>query len=471
MRRAWEAKADPDLVANSAKIQGWLAQRRFHLVLHGHKHTSHGREDLLWRKNDMTGRRLLIVGAGSAGVERKHRAHIEPLTFNVITATRFSEQRWQVRVEVQQICDDLAVPEVRPWYQYTSIAGVQRLEEQNLPIYHAERMDDCHRAIASEKHEGGAQYNFLSVVAVATYRHPETASFRGQHARVEEIKRCFEKLHPEYQPTRQWQDFTDIDRHLRRAQFLYQFEHGSRLFQSPDHRFRRHEEEVIRTSPLLRAIGEINQNPSTSKAYVSLYRSDIDVLSSGDQPLPGLMGIHFFTRDGKLDLTATFRKIELSFWWCVNMYELGEILRWACGRTNMKPGRITFFASLAEWKQEPEAPVEAQLDKMTISELLPIVIEVNKDRLKELLEEKVKLTNENNLDPAGLERLEQLLNGAVACRNMAEHHLVMKIHEKVREARTAITQAVRAERYARDRFTREGTDALAAAIEILSGSS
>lgn len=461
-RRAAEGKADPELVANSAKLQSWLVQHRFHLVLHGHKHTSHIREDVLRHEADETGARLLIVGAGSTGVRKKSRSHGEHLSYNYLMATRFSNARWQIRVEVKKILDTTITPEVRSLYEYTSIAGGDPQKERLLPIFRAERMDDCHLAITSDTRGSGLLYNFLSVVEDATYVHPPTARNGDGEASRDLIEQGFKVLHPEYEPTREWSDLASVDGPLQQAQLSYRFEHGSRLFHGPDNRLRSSAEEVMRTSPLGRAIAELNGADSTSKAYVSLYRSDIDVLS--ERPLPGLMSLHFIVRDGKLDLTATFRKLELSFWWCLNMYELGKLLRWVCGKVRKQPGRLTFFASLAEWKQKPEPPLEAELDRIPIAKLLPIVLGEDKDALKRLIREKANFINENSLESSGLERLGQLLEGA--SRHGGDKYGLSEFQEKIENAKESVIEAKRVGPHDRDRHIRAAVSALEAALQI-----
>lgn len=461
-RRASELGADPDLLANSAKIQGWLAQRSFHLVLHGHKHTSHGREDLLWRRNDRSGRRLLVIGAGSAGVENGHRAQMEPLSFNQITATRLSSRRWQVHVDVREVRVDVAVPEIAPLYEFRSIVG-DRAHDQDLPIFQAEQMDDCHRAITLATKDGALFHGFLSVVEDHRYIHPSTARYGDRPAEVYEIRNCFRQLHPEYDENDNWDNEESYDDRLHKAQLRYRFEHGSRLFRSPDRRTRSDPSDIRQTSPMLWVIEELKRNPTTSKAYVGLYRPEIDLLSAGSEPLPGLMSLQFIKRAAVLDVTVTFRKIELSFWWCVNMMEVGELLRWVAKRVGIPPGRITFFAGLAEWKHNPEAAIEAKLDGMSVSTMMKLVLDQDWGEIIRLLDEKVTRTHDNNLDSTGLAQLAEVIVGA-ASRETTSRSALESLRDRIRDATRAI-DAARA--HADPRQIRTATTALAAATEIL----
>lgn len=463
-RHVSEDQADPDLLANSAKLQGWLAQHKFHMVLHGHKHTSHGREDLLWRRSDRSGRRLLVIGAGSASVEDGHRAQSEPLSFNRITATRLSSERWQIDVDVREIRVDTGPPSIDTLYPFRSTAGGPASEVGDLPIFRAENMDDCHQAIALATKDRGLQQGFLSVVENSRYMHPRTASFRGESTEEHQVRNCFRQLHPEYDERDQWDNSDDYDHRLHQAQLRYRFEHGSRLFGSPDRRTRRKTEDVRQTSPMLRVVEELRTNRSTSKAYVGLYRPEIDLLSAGSEPLPGMMSLQFMWRGATLDITVTFRKIELSFWWCVNMMEASELLHWVAGRVGATAGKISFFAALAEWKTDPEAAVEAVIDGMSISKMIELTLESSWSTLAELLVEKAALTNENNLDPTGLARLAEIFKGCIPKIDESLRQSIDELTKQISIAREAIDTA----RTSTDgRPVRNARSALQGAITIL----
>lgn len=124
----------------------------------------------------------------------------------------------------------------------------------------------------------------------------------------------------------------------------------------------------------------------------------------------------------QLDLVATFRKLELSFWWVVNMLELGALLRWAARQDNRRrrsARRVTFFAALAEWKNDPEASFITALDALSLDALVELVLGVNsgeeeaRRQLITLLEDKINRTNDANIDHSGLERLANVVQGIV----------------------------------------------------------
>jgi 3',5'-cyclic AMP phosphodiesterase CpdA len=416
---AWDPQTvpdtpDPTIVANSAKLQTWLAQRGFTLVVHGHKHLSHGRVDELWKKTDAEGgRRLFIVGAGSAGVATHERGPNIPLCYNLITLTQLSDKRWQAEIAVRQISEDGAYPEAVGYYDYTADLGPA--SDAAPVVIHATRADQCHEAIRVRTMRTPMLHNFISIVDDGKYTNCPTVMRDGHSVEDREISRSFQALHPEYIESKKWRARDKIESALREAGPHFQFSHGPRLFGIPLAARKLRDPDVFR--PVVRALDTLGRG-NTSNAYVGLFSAEIDVVSAKDEPLPALVGIQFIPRDeNQLDIVATFRKLELSYWWAVNMYEAAQLLEWGSAYAGRKPGRITFFAPLAEWKRSPETTLVAALDDLKLSELIPLMIGVARRddsalvKLRDMLIEKEQHTNEKNLDPRGLVRLLQVISG------------------------------------------------------------
>ncbi|MBK6362569.1 MAG: hypothetical protein IPF52_03375 [Saprospiraceae bacterium] len=95
---------DTSLIVNSARLQSWLGENKFHMVLHGHKHLFHGREDLLWhdRLYEREQRKLLILGAGSIGVKDDSRRPSPP-SFNEILVFKSQESEFKFSVSINRI--------------------------------------------------------------------------------------------------------------------------------------------------------------------------------------------------------------------------------------------------------------------------------------------------------------------------------------------------------------------------------
>ena len=435
-------RPDSTLVANSAKLQAWLADRSFQLVLHGHKHLSHGRADKLWRREDPPeGRNLLVIGAGSAGVEQHHRAHEEPLSYNVLSINRLSRRRWSTRVCTQRIVENSVNPYASSFYEYTAESGPA--PSGTPATFYAERMDDCHGAIVNATARKALIRGFISVVDQPEYFHPQTAQIKGRHATHEEVRKTFLSLHPEYETSDGWTRLDKLRQDFQKNS-RFRFLHGPRLFGIPNRPhawgFKVPEENM----PIVHALDSLSAK-NISRGYVGMFNAEVDIISE-NEPLPGLMSLQFIPDNGYLDLVATFRKIELSFWWVANMYEMIELLRWAATRKKFTPRRITFFAALAEWKQDPEVIFDAKLDKLNHEDRIGYVLgsmEGNKDsrhQLAELLREKSENTSDVHLEVSGLEALLDLMVGFSHVKTTGTQMPIAQIKAAVEELRRAIAQ-------------------------------
>lgn len=442
---------DQTMVLDSARLQNWLASNGFGVALHGHRHQKHGRLDTLWEPSTPEGRQLFCISAGSAGVEKEHISSNESLSYNIITINCLTENRWHVSVSVRKIDDENTTnPTLRPLLKYDGAVGHKSKHFSH--IYCASDMDDCHRMISMGTTPGTLIRNFASTVENSSYSLPTTAEIRGKSASKEIVESSFAALHPEYKPTQGWTKLSTIDEDLQKMSPKFRFQHGPRLFRGPllspsDTKQR----DLLR--PIISALQRLKENSTSSKAYVSLYDPNIDI-QSRDEPMPGLMSIQFVSEDRRLDIVATFRKLELSFWWVVNMYEMSEIMKWAVRwlRENDEKfdhGHITFMAALAEWKSDPEAALLAKIDQMNLSELTNLIasIFVSKKRdaaakLKSLLEEKLLQINENNLDTSGLYNLSELLKGFSETPKSSEFIDHKVLEHQVTEAVIAMINAI-----------------------------
>jgi hypothetical protein len=258
-------------------------------------------------------------------------------------------------------------------------------------------------------------HNFISIVDDGSYVNCPTVQRSGKPVDDQEISRSFQALHPEYNDSAKWRQREKIESALRDAGPRFQFSHGPRLFGIPLAARKLKDPDIFR--PIVRALDTLGRG-NTSNAYVGLFSAEIDVVSTKDEPLPALVGIQFIPQaDNQLDLVATFRKLELSYWWAVNMFEAAELLAWGSAYAGRKSGRITFFAPLAEWKQMPETALVSGIDDIKLAELLPIMMgvsgneEQSRQLLRGMLVEKVQHTNEKNLDAQGLSKTLQIMSG------------------------------------------------------------
>lgn len=459
--------ADPTIVANSAKLQTWLAQHSFSLVVHGHKHLSHGRADVLWKKTDAeTGRRLFVVGAGSAGVATHERGPSIPLGYNLITLTQLSSTRWQADIAVRQIAEDGAYPEASSYYDYTADVGPP--SDAAPVVIHATRADQCHEAIRVRAEGKPMLHNFMSIVDDGKFSPCPTAAVDGRPVDESEISRSFQALHPEYGPSEQWRKRSEIESALHAAGPRFQFSHGPRLFGIPEAARKLSDPDIFR--PIVRALDNLGRG-NTSNAYVGLFRPEIDVVSSKDEPLPALVGIQFIPQDNnRLDLVATFRKLELSYWWVVNMYEAAQLLEWGSSYARRRSGRITFFAPLAEWKRNPETALVTAIDSAELQFFVTLFLKISREdadakkTLCTLLEEKAQYTNEKNLDVRGLTRSLSVISGLA--QGGVETPILKSLGKELAVALTEIQTAMQEHRDD-DGLVDKARNALARAIAVL----
>jgi hypothetical protein len=155
-----------------------------------------------------------------------------------------------------------------------------------------------------------------------------------------------------------------------------------------------------------------------TRAYASTVRQDIDFVANATEPMPSLTSVQFVDNFGAIDIVASFRNLELSYWWIVNVVELARLLHWAVeasGESGLKTGKIVIVAPVADWKWDPQSPGLANIDEQSLAETAELVSKMGAadrvafERLATLLSEKLRTTNQFNLDDRGVGRLGELL--------------------------------------------------------------
>jgi hypothetical protein len=402
------APASPDqtIVANSAQLQGWLARNAFDLVLHGHKHMPHGRSDRLWRRDHhRIERHTFIVGAGTAGVSQDYVPRGEGLSVNSLKINRVDDERWSVNVRVLGLFPEEPGSSVRDLFSYRSEIGSAPADRPATFI--SRRMEICHQAIAEQCGPDRTIRNFVSVVTEPRFALPITARIGKDAVTLSQIDNCFRVLHPEYESEKGygWGKASLVRDKLEGLARRFTFQHGPRIFGLPPG------VATTQSSPIVKALDALDI--SGTRGYLSLINSATDLLGEGGpQPIPGLVGIQFVRRGDFLDLVATFRSLELSFWWVVNMLETTRLLQWAATNRNMDAGTITFFSPVAEWKTNPHPSSPTDLDEFSVSQLANLALSkdtVDIQELCRLIEDKISHTSVFDLDSKGLQTLSELL--------------------------------------------------------------
>lgn len=436
-------KLDPTILSNSASFQEWLKTNRIDLVLHGHKHRFHGREDTLWTGNPSNSvRKVAIVGAGSAGVNLKHVARSDVNSFNVLDLFEASATRISLRVSTVRYEYDGARPQARETVERFVTAGEPT--GSSTAVFEARDLVACHKKISAICPNETPIRNFISVVDKISddqFSQITTARLGPSMAKMIDFDLCFSALHPEWHATSGWDDLPDG---IEADDRCVAIQHGTRLFREiADRNGKSHRpiEYALRERP--------------TRRYVGLYDAEIEIQSRGAN-LPGLVGVQFVeAEDRTLDIILTFRNIELSFWWVVNHLEALRLLRWACRKTgDFSPGKVVIFSPFAEWlKDDPKPVMRIALETMSLTELLALVLgsfrsadKKASERLKGLVTEFQSRLNKNNIHLSGLDKLCTAMEAAD--RAVKEHGLLKQwkldpdIIKQITIARDALDNAL-----------------------------
>ncbi|HEY0480369.1 MAG TPA: metallophosphoesterase, partial [Kofleriaceae bacterium] len=328
-----EDKPDRTIIANSARLQSWLAANKFSVVLHGHKHRAHVRRDLLAARNDEQMRDILVLGAGSAGVFDGERGPDNPPSFDIVEAHPLRDGVFSVAVDTYRI-DTVAMAPAAHLDTPCVKVEVGRRDSKAPLVFHARSVSECYDAIAdATKSDSKIHRNFISMVDTPAFSLPSGVTLRNQEVTLETIHQSFITLHPEYDDKTGagWSNATAVKHRLQEQPQRFRFQHGNRLFALPATITPHGPTQVIH--PFEEAIKGIG----SSRAYVGLYNAFLDAKGGSIPPPPCLTGLQLQLDGNLLNVVATFRKIELSFWWLVNMYEMELLLKYACSQHKDRP--------------------------------------------------------------------------------------------------------------------------------------
>lgn len=436
-------KFDPTILSNSATFQEWLKKNGFDLVLHGHKHRFHGREDILWTGNPAVPvRNTAIIGAGSAGVNLKHVARADVNSFNVLELYDTSARRTMIKATTTKYEYDGTRPLARGVVE--RLIDVGEPKSPNTAVFEAQNLVSCHGRISAQFGAGATVQNFLSIVDTTSenqFDRIKSARLGQREAKKIDFELCFSALHPEWTRNDGWAALPNGPDETDRSIAI---QHGRRLFRQIYDR----EGKVHR--PIEHALKE-----SVTRRYVGLYDAEIEITSRGAN-LPGLVGIQFLEAGaGKLDIHLTFRNIELSFWWVVNHLEGLRLLQWACQRMGeFSPGKIIVYSPFAQWlKDDPKPVMRITLETKSLTDLLALVLgsfrTSNKkasEPLRALVVEYRAKLNKNNIYLSGLDNLCIALEAAdraVKSHNLLKQwQLKANIIKHLEAARNNLTDAL-----------------------------
>jgi len=95
----------------------------------------------------------------------------------------------------------------------------------------------------------------------------------------------------------------------------------------------------------------LKKDPSSRRAYTSLFMVGLDTKIDA-QHVPGMVGMHFTVREGKLNVVGMLRSNDLFIGWPANIYHLFVILEYVSARLGVDIGTITTFSTSAHIFEE-----------------------------------------------------------------------------------------------------------------------
>ncbi len=217
-----ERPPDDDLVANSGHLQQWLGQHSFDVALHGHKHVPHGRSDQLYVSPNTAPSSLIVIGAGSVGVEQGHR--VGDLSLNRIEVRKSGRGDTQVNVEVGSPAAHSDGISISNWNRYT--VTEPSVTDAVVALHATDTADAFEqiKAITAERHQ---VTNFLCVVDSSEYLHPDSASME-----FEDVVRAFQALNPQMRCTSPDYACNRWRVHPVSHEASHQLRHGDYVFES-----------------------------------------------------------------------------------------------------------------------------------------------------------------------------------------------------------------------------------------------
>lgn len=319
-----------EAITNLAEVRGFLCDRGFHLILHGHKHESFAGWEWLVPPDErlsMIPRRALVLGSPGdfkrgrtacrlieiSPDETKPVAGAPRVRLADVKAVRPGQP---VRAKLEGPCQSLAQPFMQstdvetPWVVKARTADAVYQQLRDLPT-------DKHvrRPVISVVEEAGSAWD-----------PPQNYGRDGRVPDLDDLVDWWQLPRPEAVRT-----FSGSA-----------FNHGERLYPGSDDAIER----AVEALPSSKAIALLVDPKETGK--VGEHTREFPAFTAVQlQPRKNADGGHV------LDIVGIYRKQDLDLWWPVNMAELARILENAVklardrGKLdgNVEPGRLIAFAT------------------------------------------------------------------------------------------------------------------------------
>ena len=127
-------------------------------------------------------------------------------------------------------------------------------------------------------------------------------------------------------PGNSWKELPEVWEPMKEKSGLYSYTYSERMFyQLPE------------------VIHELNSNPSSREAYISIWSHSIDPFRLGRRRVPCTLGYQFFIRDGKLNMTYLQRSCNFSKHFQDDVYLARKLQEWVAGKLKITPGTFSHW--------------------------------------------------------------------------------------------------------------------------------
>jgi hypothetical protein len=347
---------------NLELLRQFLVENGFSIVLHGHKHAPFTYIDYVPSHTDPDDppRQVRVIsGPAPNGATLDPDDVCRLLTFDIGACT----------LEVEQI--PLVLPGqpagdgVRNTLQFTPPGAATYVQTPSVLVFDGRDVGSVYaRLVASLDAASGEVENVLCHIDVS----PESAELSALYGGFEQnapIEYAPEEL--EYE--RELGSVKRLERFLEVVDFWQRPEIAG---SAPQHTFT-HGTRILRYNGYMDQLHEIadalRKDPSTTRAVLVLLQPGADQVSSMSHPFPSFCLAQFLVRnpgDGSppsLDCVAYFRKLEVKYWWLVNVAEISNLQRRLATLAltgadqrvlpDLRAGRITTFAARAHAGASP----------------------------------------------------------------------------------------------------------------------
>jgi 3',5'-cyclic AMP phosphodiesterase CpdA len=347
-----------EALTNLGQVRQFLREQDISVVLHGHKHQGYTYVDYVGSFDDVDAPPHPIrVVSGPALVRGAYDRRV------IARLLSFDRAAGMLRVEAVPASDPGKKPRAFHSQRFPIVVpnGATTARTDGVTVIDADSVAALHARVLSLAEDNKVIFNLVARLGVS----PEIEALAGLYtgfAQADPDAGDFdEAVHAAGQVSQfkelveWWQNPVPIGGEAERS-----FTHGNRIFRYQGH--------VDQFEDLALAI---ENNPDTTRSILVLLQPGADRVAEPEHEFPSFCLAQFGFRmpegggERRLDCVAYFRKLELRYWWVVNLAELARLQRKLIERLvdgppgkrssfdDLEPGSITTVAARAHAGQSP----------------------------------------------------------------------------------------------------------------------